>query len=128
MNGRLLMLAYVTLGTNDKDKALAFYDAVLGEMGAKRFFANDRLQFWGVAPGQPMIAIGAPYDASTASVGNGVMPALACADRAMVDKVYNKAIELGATDEGAPGARMPTFYGAYFRDPDGNKICVCKLG
>ena len=46
------MLAYVTLGTNNKEKALAFYDAVLGEMGAKRFFANDRLQFYGVGPGR----------------------------------------------------------------------------
>jgi catechol 2,3-dioxygenase-like lactoylglutathione lyase family enzyme len=122
------MLAYVTLGTNNKEKALAFYDAVLGEMGAKRFFANDRLQFYGVGPGQPMIGIGDTYDQKPATVGNGVMPALACASKEVVDKVYAKAIALGATDEGAPGNRMPTFYGAYFRDPDGNKICVCKLG
>jgi catechol 2,3-dioxygenase-like lactoylglutathione lyase family enzyme len=122
------MLAYVTLGTNNKEKALAFYDAVLGEMGAKRFFANERLQFYGVGPGQPMIGIGDAYDQKPATVGNGVMPALACASTEVVDKVYAKAIALGATDEGAPGNRMPTFYGAYFRDPDGNKICVCKLG
>ncbi len=122
------MLAYVTLGTNNKEKALAFYDAVLGEMGAKRFFANDRLQFYGTGPGQPMIAIGDPYDKNPATVGNGVMPALAAKDKETVDKVYAKAIALGAADEGAPGNRMPTFYGAYFRDPDGNKICVCKLG
>lgn len=122
------MLAYVTLGTNNKDKALAFYDAVLGEMGAKRFFANERLQFYGVGPGQPMLGIGDAYDQKVATVGNGVMPALACASKEVVDKVYAKAISMGATDEGAPGNRMPTFYGAYFRDPDGNKICVCKLG
>ncbi|OZB16853.1 MAG: glyoxalase [Hyphomonas sp. 34-62-18] len=100
------MLAYLTLGTNDKEKAFAFYDAVLGEMGAKRFFANDRLQFYGVAPGQPMFAIGTET----------------------VDRVYKKAREMGAPCEGEPGQRLPTFYGAYFRDPDGNKICVCKLG
>ena len=122
------MLAYVTLGTNNKDKAFAFYDAVLGEMGAKRVFANDRLQFYGVAAGQPMIAIGDAYDKNAATVGNGVMPALAAPDKETVDRVYKKAIELGAQDEGEPGNRMPTFYGAYFRDPDGNKICVCKLG
>ena len=122
------MLAYVTLGTNNKEKALAFYDAVLGEMGAKRFFANERLQFYGVGPGQPMLGIGDTYDQKSATAGNGVMPALACASKEVVDKVYAKAIALGATDEGAPGNRMPTFYGAYFRDPDGNKICVCKLG
>ncbi|MCA8902781.1 MAG: VOC family protein [Hyphomonas sp.] len=122
------MLAYVTLGTNNKEKALAFYDAVLGEMGAKRFFANDRLQFYGVGPGQPMLAIGDPWDKASATCGNGVMPALAVDSTEMVDKVYAKAIEMGAPSEGEPGNRMPTFYGAYFRDPDGNKICVCKLG
>ncbi len=121
------MLAYVTLGSNDKEKAIAFYDAVLGEMGAKRLFANDRLQFYGTGPGAPMLGVGAPYDGK-ASVGNGVMPALSVGDRATVDKVYQKAISLGAKCEGEPGQRMPTFYGAYFRDPDGNKICVCKLG
>ncbi len=121
------MLAYLTLGTNDKEKAFAFYDAVLGEMGAKRFFANDRLQFYGVAPGQPMFAIGAPYEGA-ATAGNGVMPAIAVADKETVDRVYAKAREMGAACEGEPGNRMPTFYGAYFRDPDGNKICVCKVG
>ncbi len=121
------MLAYLTLGSNDKDRAIKFYDAVMGEAGAKRLFANERLQFYGTGPGTPMIAIGAPYEGA-ASVGNGVMPAIGVADRDTVDRVYNKAIELGAQCEGKPGERMPTFYGAYFRDPDGNKICVCKLG
>lgn len=122
------MLAYVTLGSNDTAKACAFYDAVLGEMGAKQVFNNGRLHFYGTGPGAPMLAIGGPYDDKAASCGNGVMPAIAAPDKETVDKVYNKAIELGAVDEGAPGQRMPTFYGAYFRDPDGNKICVCKLG
>lgn len=122
------MLAYVTLGSNEVEKAKAFYDALMPELGAKRFFDNGRLYFYGTAPGQPMLAIGGPYDENAASCGNGVMPALAAKDNDTVDRVYKKAIELGAQDEGAPGNRMPTFYGAYFRDPDGNKICVCKLG
>ena len=122
------MLAYVTLGSNNKEKALEFYDAVIGELGGQRVFANDRLQFYGVGPGQPMIGIGGPYDGEAASVGNGVMPALACKDRETVDRAYKKALELGDTCEGEPGERMPTFYGAYFRDPDGNKLCVCKVG
>jgi len=122
------MLAYVTLGSNNTEKAVEFYDAVLAEMGAKRFFDNGRLYFYGVAPGQPMLAIGGPYDEGSASCGNGVMPAIGVADNDTVDRVYAKAMELGAPSEGEPGQRMETFYGAYFRDPDGHKICVCKLG
>ncbi|MEQ9316649.1 MAG: VOC family protein [Henriciella sp.] len=122
------MLAYVTLGSNDIEKAKSFYDELMPALGAKRFFDNGRLYFYGTGPGQPMLAIGGPYDEKAASCGNGVMPALAAPDKETVDRVYKKAIELGAKDEGAPGNRMPTFYGAYFRDPDGNKICVCKLG
>ena len=122
------MLAYVTLGSNNTEKAVEFYDAVLAEMGAKRFFDNGRLHFYGTAPGQPMLAIGGPYDEASATCGNGVMPALGVADNETVDRVYAKAIELGAPSEGEPGQRVPTFYGAYFRDPDGHKICICKLG
>ena len=94
------MLAYVTLGSNDTDKACAFYDAVLGEMGAKQVFNNGRLYFYGTGPGAPMLAVGGPYDEKAATCGNGVMPAIAAPDNATVDKVYNKAIELGAQDEG----------------------------
>ena len=122
------MLAYVTLGSNDIEKATAFYDAVLGELGAKRVFDNGRLYFYAAGAGQPMIAIGGPFDEKAATIGNGVMPAIAAPDTATVDRVYKKAMSLGAVDEGEPGQRMPTFYGAYFRDPDGNKLCVCKLG
>jgi len=122
------MLAYVTLGSNDKDRALAFYDALMPELGAKRLFDNNRLYFYGTGPGAPMIAIGGPYDENAATCGNGVMPCLSAADKETVDRVYKKALELGAPDEGAPGGRVPGFYGAYFRDPDGNKLCVAKLG
>lgn len=119
------MLAYLTLGSNNKEKSLTFYDAVLGELGAKRAFANDRLQFY--SSGGVMIGVGEPFDGAPATTGNGVMPALAAPDNETVDRVYKKAIEMGAQCEGEPGQRMPIFYGAYFRDPDGNKICVCKL-
>ncbi|MEM9055509.1 MAG: VOC family protein [Pseudomonadota bacterium] len=122
------MLAYVTLGSNNTEKALEFYDALMPVLGAKRLFDNQRLYFYGTGPGTPMLAIGGPYDEQTATCGNGVMPALACADQDTVDKAYAKAIELGATDDGEPGQRVPGFYGAYFRDPDGHKICICKLG
>ena len=122
------MLAYVTLGSNDTEKALAFYDAFMAELGAKRLFDNERLYFYGAGPGQPMLAIGGTYDEQPATCGNGVMPALSVDATATVDRAYAKALELGATDDGAPGPRVPGFYGAYFRDPDGHKICICKLG
>lgn len=122
------MLAYVTLGTNDSDKSIAFYDAFMAELGAKRLFDNGRLYFYGAGPGQPMLAIGGPYDEQEATCGNGVMPALAVDDTATVDRAHAKALALGAVDDGQPGERVPGFYGAYFRDPDGHKICICKLG
>ena len=122
------MLAYVTLGSNNIDKALEFYDAFMPSVGAKRIFDNGRLYFYGNAPGQAMLAIGGTFDGETATNGNGVMPAIACESQEGVDKAYAKAIELGAVSDGEPGQRMPTFYGAYFRDPDGHKICVCKFG
>lgn len=122
------MLAYVTLGSNNTEKALEFYDAVFGEMGIKRVFDNNRLYFYSAGPGQAMLAIGGTYDEQEATCGNGVMPAIAAADKETVDRVHKKALEMGATDDGAPGPRVPGFYGAYFRDLDGHKICVCKMG
>lgn len=123
------MLAYVTLGTNDTEKALSFYDALLAEVGAKRVFDNGRLYFYSSGQGQPMLVIGTPYDEQTATNGNGVMPAIGCPDRETVDRAYKKAMELGAADEGEPGERVPNvFYGAYVRDLDGNKLCFCKMG
>lgn len=122
------MLAYVTLGSNNTEKALEFYDAFMGEIGAKRLFDNGRLYFYGKGPGQPMLAIGGPYDEQAATCGNGVMPAIALEDRETVDRAFAKAIDLGAVSDGEPGERVPSFYGAYFRDPDGHKICICKLG
>jgi predicted lactoylglutathione lyase len=122
------MIGYVTLGSNDKDKAAAFYDALLGEMGAKRLFNNDRLIFWGSEMGAPMLGVGTPFDGAPATAGNGTMIALPAGSRENVDKVYAKAMALGAQDEGGPGERMPTFYGAYFRDLDGNKLVVFHMG
>ncbi|MEO0465206.1 MAG: VOC family protein [Pseudomonadota bacterium] len=123
------MLAYVTLGTNNLEKALEFYDAFMQEFGAKRFFDNGRLYFYGTEPGQPMLVVGGPYDEQAANCGNGHMVALNASGPEEVQKIYKRAIELGATCDGQPGERVPgVFYGAYFRDLDGNKLCVCKLG
>jgi catechol 2,3-dioxygenase-like lactoylglutathione lyase family enzyme len=122
------MIGYVTLGTNDYEKSKSFYDAVLGELGGKRTFANDHMQGYGNGQSPAMVMVCKPHDGKPATHGNGTMVSLAAPSRETVDKVHKKAMSLGARDEGAPGLRGDTFYGAYFRDPDGNKLCVFKMG
>lgn len=122
------MIGYVTLGTNDLDRAAAFYDALLGELGATRALQEEHFIAWATAADNPMLSVIRPFDQNPASVGNGTMVALALDNPAQVDAVYQKAMELGARDEGAPGERGPGFYAAYFRDPDGNKLAVFKTG
>ncbi len=119
------MLGYTTIGVSDMDRSVAFYDALLGEIGAKQLMGMDRIKFYGTGEGA-MLAICIPYDEQAQNCGNGNMVAIP-ADRPTVDKLYAKAIELGASDEGEPGERMPVFYGAYVRDPDGNKLCFYEM-
>lgn len=122
------MIGYALLGTNNLEQATNFYGAVLAELGGKKAFdMGDRGTAWANGQG-PMLGVCKPYDGGPATAGNGTMIALAAPDHETVDRVYAKAIALGASDEGAPGERMPTFYGAYFRDADGNKLCVFKMG
>ena len=121
------MLGYCTIGVNDMDRACAFYDALLGEIGASQLFGMDRIKFYGTAPDQSMLAVCIPYNEEAQQPGNGNMVAISGGDRAGVDKLYAKALELGATDEGPPGERMPVFYGAYVRDLDGNKLCFFEM-
>ena len=116
------MIGYVTLGTNDLQKAVAFYDVLLAEVGAARFMQEETFVAWAVAPDQPALSVCKPYDGNAATVGNGNMVALLVDSTDKVDAVYAKAIELGGTDEGPPGKRMDGFYAAYFRDLDGNKL------
>lgn len=116
------MIGYVTLGTNNLSKAAEFYDNLLKELGAARVFDSERAVAWGADSGTPMLAVMKPFDGNPASVGNGVMIALAAKNTAVVDALHAKALALGAKDEGAPGLRDGGFYCAYFRDPDGNKL------
>lgn len=120
------MIGYVTIGSNDFERAKSFYDVVLAELGAKRSIGLDRMQFYGRL-GEAGVAVCKPYDGEAATSGNGTMVALNAPSREVVDKVYATALANGATDEGAPGSRTEAFYGAYFRDLDGNKICVFKF-
>ncbi|MEQ1890078.1 MAG: VOC family protein [Alphaproteobacteria bacterium] len=122
------MIGYVTLGTNDIDRAAKFYDALLGDLGAKRAMVTDRFIAWASGAGQPMIMAMKPFDGKAATVGNGVMVALAVDSKAKVDAIYKKAMELGAKDEGPAGPRGDGFYAGYFRDPDGNKLNVFFMG
>ena len=123
------MIGYVTIGTNDLARAVSFYDAVLSELGASRLYATDRMAAWGTSKSAPALMVTLPYDENTATVGNGVMVALAAKNREAVDAVYNKAVELGAKDEGPLGPRGASgFYAGYFRDLDGNKLNVFTSG
>lgn len=122
------MIGYVTLGTNDLPRAAAFYDALLAELGAKRFMEGDTFIAWAVSPEQPSLGVIKPYDGKPATIGNGVMVALAMDAPEKVDALYAKAISLGATDEGKPGPRGGGFYAAYFRDLDGNKLNFFHFG
>jgi catechol 2,3-dioxygenase-like lactoylglutathione lyase family enzyme len=121
------MIGYVTIGTKDMARAVKFYDALLAELGAKQLMGMDRIKFWGTGPGAPMLAVCIPYDQKEQNPGNGNMVAIPGGSREGVDRLYAKAIELGASDEGEPGERMPVFYGAYVRDPDGNKLCFFDM-
>jgi catechol 2,3-dioxygenase-like lactoylglutathione lyase family enzyme len=116
------MIGYITLGTNDLPRALKFYEELLSLLSAKVVYETDRSKAWSTAEGQAGLSICKPFDGKPATTGNGTMVALAVDSVEKVDALYKKAIELGARDEGAPGERFPGYYGAYFRDLDGNKL------
>ena len=116
------MIGYVTLGTNDLNRAAKFYDALLADLGGKRFMENDRIVAWSAGQNSPGIGVCKPFDGKAASVGNGMMVAIALDSPEKVQALYNKALKLGGKDEGPPGTRFGNFYAAYFRDLDGNKL------
>jgi len=122
------MIGYVTLGTNDLQRAARFYDELFAVVGAKRAMQTDGLVLWTTGPGAPMVGVIKPYDQKAATVGNGVMVALAASSKAQVDAIYAKAIALGGKDEGKPGPRGDGFYAGYFRDLDGNKLNAFFMG
>ncbi|MEO8936813.1 MAG: VOC family protein [Burkholderiaceae bacterium] len=122
------MIGYVTLGTNDLERATAFYDTLFGEFGGKRTMESDRFVAWSMAPRQPALMVARPYDGQPMTVGNGAMTALAVDSKDKVGQMYEKALSLGATSEGAVGPRgTGGFYGGYFRDLDGNKLAVFTI-
>ena len=123
------MIGYVTLGTNDLDRAVAFYDELFATIGAGRFLETEQFIAWAAAPDKPGVSVTIPFDGKPATVGNGSMVAIMLDSTDEVDAFYKKAIELGATCEGEPGPRgeMPGFYAGYFRDLDGHKLNAFNL-
>jgi catechol 2,3-dioxygenase-like lactoylglutathione lyase family enzyme len=128
------MIGYVTLGTDDLDRARAYYDVLLGTIGATRLmqFGEEEGGFtmYGTGMAQPAIVITKPYNKEPANCGNGNMIAIMMDSRERVDAFHAKALELGGTDEGPPGFRGdPKFgyYFAYFRDPDGHKLAAFTI-
>lgn len=121
------MIGYATIGVNDLDRARTFYDPVIAALGGKRTFAFERMQFYG-GQGPSMLAICKPYDEKPATAGNGSMFGLPAASREAADAAHAAALKAGGTCEGPPGQRMDGFYGAYFRDLDGNKLCAFYTG
>jgi catechol 2,3-dioxygenase-like lactoylglutathione lyase family enzyme len=121
------MIGYTTIGASDLGKALAFYDALFAELGGKRVMETANGQLYGFSQG-PLFGVTKPYNGNAQNCGNGNMIALRCPSKEKVDAFYAKALALGGSDEGKPGDRGGGFYGAYFRDLDGNKLCAFTMG
>lgn len=122
------MIGYVTIGTRDLERAAKFYDVICTELGTPRMFTTDKSIAWGLQDGPAGLGVCYPHDGHQMSVGNGVMVALQANSKQQVDRLYSLALSLGGTDEGPPGSRSDTFYAAYFRDLDGNKLNVFFIG
>ncbi len=116
------MIGYVTLGTNDLQRAAKFYDAIAGELGVGRMMDFETFIAWGKPGGGAGIGLTKPFDGNPATIGNGVMAAFEAKDEAQVKRLYDLALANGGSDEGPPGPRGEGFYAGYFRDPDGNKL------
>lgn len=116
------MIGYITLGTNNIEKAAAFYDELFSIIGVKQVWSTKRMVYWGAEGESVMFAIAIPFNKEEATFGNGTMIALKAPNKEAVDLIHKKALELGAKNEGDPGVRSAGLYFAYFRDLDGNKI------
>lgn len=117
------MIGYVTVGTNDLERAILYYDELLATVGIKRLWNHDSMAAWGPSRQLPAFCVSTPFNGKAATVGNGVMIALKVASQEQVKLLHAKAIELGGENEGDPGPRGDHgFYGGYFRDLDGNKL------
>jgi catechol 2,3-dioxygenase-like lactoylglutathione lyase family enzyme len=127
------MLGYITLGSNDIERSKNFYSKLVAVIGGKELMKfSETFIIYGVSMDKTAIAITTPYNGQAAAGGNGNMAAIVVLDRAQVDALHAKALEHGGTCDGPPGLRGDegpmAFYAAYFRDPDGNKLCAYRMG
>ncbi|MCK2148512.1 VOC family protein [Marinobacter alexandrii] len=123
------MIGYVTIGVSDINKAKDFYTKLLTDMDAKILLDMGRIAFIGKNMGTPMLAVCEPFNQEPNHPGNGNMFALQPGSKEAVDAHYHKALELGGSCDGEPGQRIPNqFYGAYVKDPDGNKLAFFHFG
>jgi len=123
------MIHYVMVGTNRFPEAMAFYDALMADMGTDRIYETDRMVGWGWGIGKPMFILCKPHDGQPASIGNGSMTAFEVDSPATVDRLHARVLELGGRNEGDPGPRGEHIHAGYWRDLDGNKfnfICYLK--
>jgi catechol 2,3-dioxygenase-like lactoylglutathione lyase family enzyme len=119
------MLLGVCLGTNDLDNAGKFYDRVLGTLGMVRTMEVEGEIGYGMPGEQSCFWILTPFNQQPATFGNGTQVTFKAADNSTVDLFHQTALHMGGVDEGAPGFRYrPEYYGAYCRDPDGNKLHI----
>jgi len=121
------MIAYSTVGVNDMDRAIRFYDAVFAPLDAARDTTSPTWTGYLRAGERVPFFLTRPFDRGDATGGNGAMLAFLARDRAAVDAFHAAALAHGGSDEGPPGVREgmdPVFYAAYVRDPDGNKLCA----
>jgi catechol 2,3-dioxygenase-like lactoylglutathione lyase family enzyme len=124
------MFSHITVGVSDYARAAAFYKPLMETLGLpiKFTFPETGAVAWGPANvNRPLFLITKPFNQTGASAGNGSMTALMAPNRAAVDQCHKLALANGGKCEGPPGLRThyhPHYYGAYFRDPDGNKLCV----
>ncbi|HEV2701438.1 MAG TPA: VOC family protein [Steroidobacteraceae bacterium] len=116
------MINYLMVGTNRFEAAVAFYDALMAEMGATRVYAVEKSVAWGFGPGTPMFIVTRPFDEQRATIGNGSMVAFDVDSAEKVDALHAKVLALGGTSEGDPGPRGEQLYVGYWRDLDGNKF------
>jgi catechol 2,3-dioxygenase-like lactoylglutathione lyase family enzyme len=126
-----MSLNYVTLGTNDLDRARRYYDAVMPVLGGEIEADYPGFTFCYRLPGGGRIWVGSPYDKGAAAPGNGITFGLFATDHATVDAAHAAALANGGSSEGEPGPRPqygPDFYGAYAHDPDGNKMSFVHFG